>query len=183
MSPSAWLLPGFIWIQKRALSGCLVPTRTLAWALSGGGFADDYYDYDQGKYQPAQSFFGHDVEGAVSIYHLFNPGARIPLFGILRVREHYSIYSRDDTSPDFVLPSDHSTIAWRAGLRYGGREPVLTPDAALELSAWYEGQYRTDAGPYGFNGDRVLRETFGIVLGHGRCWFTRSTIPTGSPLT
>ena len=26
----------------------------------------------------------------------------------------------------------------------------------MEMSAWYEGQYRTDAGAYGFDGDREL---------------------------
>ena len=29
----------------------------------------------------------------------------------------------------------------------------------MELSAWYEGQYRTDSGAYGYAGDRVLEES------------------------
>ena len=92
-----------------------------------------------------------------SIYHLFNPGQTIPLNGILRLREHFSVYDEDDkTSESFVLPHDHSTVALRTGLRWGGKEPVIHPDLAMELSAWYEGQFRTDSGSYGDNGDRVL---------------------------
>src|SRR5208283_2172791 len=126
--------------------GLLGPHTDLGIGFAGGGFADSYFDFHNGKYLPGESFFGHDVEGSASIYHLFNPGSRIPLNGVLRIKEHYSIYERDDTSAAFALPADHSTVSWRAGLRWGGREPLLNPDLAMEVSVWYEGQYRTDAG-------------------------------------
>ena len=35
------------------------------------------------------------------------------------------------------------------GVRWGGKEPVLLPELAMELSGWYEGQFRTETGPYG----------------------------------
>jgi len=137
--------------------GLLGPNTDFGLGLAGGGFADTYYEFHDGKYLPEESFFGHSLEISDSVYHLFNPGGKIPLNGIFRIKEHYSIYARDDTSAAFALPNDHSTIDWRAGLRWGGREPLLHPDVAMELSAWYEGQYRTDAGAYGFDGDRVLK--------------------------
>jgi hypothetical protein len=145
--------------SETGLVGLLGPHTDFGLGLAGGGFADDYYEFQQGKYLKGDSFFGNSVEGSASIYHLFNPEDRIPLFGVLRVREHYSAYARDDTSSFFALPHDHSTIAWRAGLRWGGREPLLRPDLAMELSAWYEGQYRTDSGAYGVDGDRVLNSS------------------------
>ena len=43
----------------------------------------------------------------------------------------------------------------RTGLRWGGREPTLFPALAMELSGWYEGQFRTGSGTYGF-GDRTV---------------------------
>ena len=138
--------------------GLLGPHTDFGLGLGGGGFIDDYYEIQQGHYIEGQSFFGHAAEGSASVYHLFNPGARIPLNGVLRIREHYSVFARDETNPNFALPSDHSTVAWRAGLRWGGREPLLYPNTAMEFSAWYEGQYRTDSGPYGFGGDRLLNE-------------------------
>jgi hypothetical protein len=112
------------------------------------------------------------VEGSASIYHLFNPGKRIPLNGVLRIKEHYSIYETDDTSPDFVLPKDHSTVSLRAGLRLGGREPLLRPDMAMEQSVWYEGQYRTDSGAYGFDGDRYVNETSQLFWGRALFIYT-----------
>lgn len=150
----------------------LGPNTDLGLGLAGGGFADSYFDYVQGKYFPEQSFFGHGVEASASIYHLLNPGQKIPLNFVFRLKEHYSFYSRDDTAPNFALPNDHSTVAVRTGLRWGGREPVLSPDLAMELSAWYEGQYRTDSGSYGFNGDRPLNETSQLFWGRALLVYT-----------
>lgn len=152
--------------------GLLGPHTDLGLGLAGGGFADDYYEFHQGKYLPGESFFGNDVEGSASIYHLFDPGKRIPLFGVLRIREHYSMYDRDQTSADFVLPPDHSLMAVRAGLRLGGREPLLSPELAMELSAWYEGQYRTDSGAYGLGGDRDLNSTPQMFWGRALLIYT-----------
>lgn len=128
----------------------------FAVGLAGGAFADSYYEIDQGTYYPSQSFDGYSIEGNSSIYHLFNPGGLIPLNAMLRGIAHYSIYGRtDNTAPDFQLPPNHGTLAVRTGLRWGGREPTLYPALAMELSIWYEGQFRTDSGVYGFNDRRL----------------------------
>jgi hypothetical protein len=152
--------------------GLLGPNTDLGFGLSGGGFEDSYFEFHDGKYLPDESFFGHSVESTISIYHLFDPGRLIPLSGVLRVKEHYSIYDRDDTSPDFTLPNNHLTTEWRAGLRLGGREPIMTPDMAMELSVWYDGQYRTGSGPYGFDGDRELNEESHLFWGRALLVYT-----------
>ena len=152
--------------------GLLGPNTDFGLGLAGGGFADTYYDFHDGKYLPTESFYGHSLEISASVYHLFNPGGRIPLNGVFRIKEHYSVYARDDTSGSFALPNDHSTIDWRAGLRWGGREPLLHPDLAMELSVWYDGQYRTDAGSYGFDGDRVLNADSELFWGRALLIYT-----------
>jgi hypothetical protein len=61
------------------------------------------------------------------------------------------LYERDsDTAQNFELPDDQAAFHLRAGLRYGGVEPLMAPPLAMELSCWYEGQFRSDHGPYGF---------------------------------
>ncbi len=140
------------------LVGLLGPNTDLGLGLAGGGYADNYYEYEAGKYLPEQSFTGDSAEVSASVYHTFDPGKLIPLFGVFRLKEHYSVYQTDDElQPGFVLPHDHSSLDWRMGLRFGGREPLLKPDLAMELSAWYEGQFRSASGPYGLDGDRVLQ--------------------------
>jgi hypothetical protein len=81
---------------------------------------------------------------------LFNPADLIPLNLILRGTAHYSTFARaDSTSSAFQLPEDRGEFSVRTGLRWGGIEPTLFPALAMELSVWYEGQLRTDSGPYG----------------------------------
>jgi hypothetical protein len=159
--------------SELGIKGALGPNTDLGLGLAGGGFADSYFEFRDGKYHPAGSFIGHSAEVSGSIYHLFNPGDRIPLNGVLRLREHFSVYDDNDTtSPSFVLPHDHSTVALRAGLRWGGKEPVIHPDLAMELSAWYEGQFRTDSGSYGYNGDRILQPFSQLLWARGLLIYT-----------
>ncbi len=56
------------------------------------------------------------------------------------------------------MPDDHGIFSVRTGLRWGGIEPTLFPPLAMELSVWYEGQFRTDSGAYGYNGDDELNQ-------------------------
>ena len=136
----------------------LGPNTDLAVGLAGGGFADSYWEIRQGNYLREESFTGHGGEAGVSLYHRFNPDQQIPLNAILRGFVHYSVYAPDDhTASGFVLPPDHATVHVRTGLRWGGREPLMLPSLAMELSAWYEGQYRTEEATFGFNGDRELK--------------------------
>jgi hypothetical protein len=155
------------------LVGLLGPHTDLGLGLAGGGFADNYYEYQKGKYLPEQSFSADSGEVSLSLYHLFNPNQRIPLFGVLRVKEHYDAYQgNDELSPGFVLPRNHSTFDWRAGLRLGGREPLLHPALALEVSAWCEGQYRNNSGPYGLKDDRALAADSHLFWGRALLIYT-----------
>jgi hypothetical protein len=124
----------------------------LGLGVAGGGFADSFAEVRGGRYIHRESFTGHGTEISSSLYHLFNRGARVPLNGILRGKVTYSLYERDsDTAKDFELPDDLAAFHLRAGLRYGGVEPLMAPPLAMELSCWYEGQIRGDHGPYGFH--------------------------------
>jgi hypothetical protein len=135
----------------------LGPQTDFAIGLAGGGFADGYNEIHGGAYFPGQSFEGSGGEISASIYHLFNPADEIPLNLIVRGTAHYSAFDRnDDTASGFQLPADHGEFSGRAGLRWGGIEPTLFPALAMELSVWYEGEFRTDSGAYGFGGDRQL---------------------------
>ena len=142
--------------SELGISHALGEYTDLGIGLAGGGFADNYAEIRQGKYLQSESFTGYGGEVSLSIYHLFNPESKIPLNGVIRGIAHYSTYSRDDrTAPDFALVKDHGTFSVRTGLRWGGREPTLFPSLAMELSAWYEGSFRTENETYGF-GDRKL---------------------------
>lgn len=123
--------------------------------LAGGGFADSYSEIRGGKFLPEESFTGHNGEASLSVYHLFNPGQEIPLNLVVRGSVHQSLYERDDeTDPAFQIPDDRSTFTVRSGLRWGGIEPTPFPALAMEVSAWYEGSFRTPPRVYGFGGDR-----------------------------
>jgi hypothetical protein len=134
----------------------LGPETDLAIGLAGGGFADTYNEIRGGQWIKGESFDGDGAELSASVYHLFNPGQLIPLNLVARGAAHYSVFARSDTAANFQLPADGADFMFRSGLRWGGIEPTLFPDLAMELAVWYEGQFRTDAGGYGFNDDRRL---------------------------
>lgn len=148
--------------SELGFSHLLGPHTDLGVGIAGGGYADDYDEIRQGKFFINQSFDGYGGEGSVSIYHLFNPQQQIPLNGMLRGVVHYSTYAPNgDTAGDFHVPQDNTTFDVRTGMRWGGKEPVLFPSLAMELSVWYEGQFRTSPQTYGFptnglSGDRDL---------------------------
>lgn len=119
--------------------------------LAGGGFADSYYEIEQGKYLRQQSFDGYGGTASASIYHLFDPDQRIPLNGVLRGAVHYAAYApNDDTAPNFAAPQNVTSFQVRTGLRLGGMPPLLVPEVAMELSVWYQGEFRLNPGDYGF---------------------------------
>ena len=134
------------------------PDTDVGIGVRGGGFADDYAEIRHGQWLREQSFTGHDGGIDASLYHLFNPGQRVPLDGILQAAFRYVAFERDGRNPpNFTIPKNQPIVRLRAGLRFGGIEPVLAPDMAAELSVWYEGEARLDAGPYGFDGDRQVQ--------------------------
>lgn len=157
------------WARRNALG----PDTDLAIGVSGGGFASDYNEIRAGHWLRDQSFTGHDGGVDVSVYHLFDPGARVPVYGILRGDFRHVAFERDSKNPPgFVLPDNQPIASVRAGLRAGGIEPVLAPDVAGELSAWYETQVRLNAGTYGFDGDRSMQRTVQRLWGRSLFVYT-----------
>jgi hypothetical protein len=155
------------------IKGAFGPTTDLAIGLSGGGFAYSYEEIRRGEWLRDQSFTGHGGAVSVSLNHLFNPGARIPFSAMLRSSYSYASYVRRSDSPeDFVLPPNQPVATLRAGVRFGGEEPRLDPAFALELSAWYEGQYRFEPGEYGFDGDRRVERVVHRFWGRGLIVYT-----------
>jgi hypothetical protein len=125
--------------------------------ISGGAYGDDYYEVRQGNYIKGESFDGNGGGASVSIYQLLDPGLLIPLNLVARGGFHYSTYSdADQTTAGFALPQNQVDAFTRAGLRLAGKEPVLYPDLGMELSVWFERQWRLDHDTYGFNNDRSI---------------------------
>ena len=141
--------------------GLLGENTDLGVNVFGGGFYNSYYEVRQGHYYKDESFDGNGGGSALSVYHNFNPGAEIPLNGIVRASMNYHVFSEtSDTANNFTLPKDQPFYTLHMGLRWGGKEPLLTPRLAAELAAWYDLEYRPDHGAYGFGGgDRELNST------------------------
>lgn len=143
--------------SELGFSHLLGPNTDLGIGVAGGGFADSYNEIRGGKWIEGESFDGYSGEISSSIYHRFNPDQLVPLNLVVRGAAHFSAYApNDETAPAFQLPNNGGDFMFRTGLRYGGIEPTLFPDLAMELAVWYEGQFRTDPGGYGFNGDREV---------------------------
>jgi hypothetical protein len=138
--------------------GLLGKHTDLAVGAFGGLYANSYQEVDGGRWYKGQSFDGNGVGGRVSLYHLVNPNQMIPLTLVLRESMNYVDYNRTDTTSDqndistgnFALPNDQPILTTRAGFRWGGKEPVLTPKLAMEVSGWYEWDHRTESGNYGY---------------------------------
>jgi hypothetical protein len=143
--------------SELAFREALGPQTHLAIGLAGGGFADSHTEVRGGRFLKDESFNGHGGEVSASVYHLFNPGDRIPLNGIVRAAYHHTEFDRSSrTAAGFTLPEDMGSLRVRTGLRWGGREPLLTPSVAMELSVWHEADFRAGSGRYGFARDRVI---------------------------
>ena len=133
------------------------PYTDVGIGINGGGYGDNYYEVRQGDYIKAESLDGHGGGASASVYQLLNPGMLIPLNLVARGGFHVSTFSTaDQTASSFVLPQDQYNLYTRAGLRLAGKEPVLYPDLGLELSVWYERQWRLADDSYGFDNDRSI---------------------------
>ena len=133
------------------------PSTDVGLGISGGVYGDNYYEVRQGDYLQRESFDGHGGGASASIYQLLDPGLLIPLNVVARGGFHYATYSEADRTPDtFELPRDQVNLFTRAGLRLAGKEPVLIPNLGLELSVWFERQWRLQRDTYGFNNDRNI---------------------------
>jgi hypothetical protein len=133
------------------------PSTDLGIGIAGGAFGDYYYEVRQGNYVREESFNGHGGGGSVSLYQRLNPGQLVPLHLVGRGGFRYSTYvDAKKTDDTFELPEDRMNLYTRAGLRLAGKEPTLYPDLAMELSVWYERQWRLHSDEYGFNNDRAV---------------------------
>jgi hypothetical protein len=159
--------------SELGVARALGPHTDIGLGFAGGGFANGYSEVHRGKFKQRESFVGHGGEASASVYHLLNPGSRIPLHAVLRGAVHYSTYQDDsETADDFILPEDQITFRVRAGLRWGGREPLMLPDLAMEISAWYEGEFRSQSGRYGFSDDRKLERNANLFWGRALLTYT-----------
>ncbi|HEV2692415.1 MAG TPA: hypothetical protein VG347_05920 [Verrucomicrobiae bacterium] len=144
------LAPVYLDTELGFING-LGPQTDFAIGAAGGGFADSYNEMRGGSFIKEESFEGDGGELNASVYHLFNPSQRIPLSYVFHAGAHYTTYSHEDeTAANFQAPDDGVNFSVRTGLRWGGIEPTLFPDLAMELAVWYEGQFRTDGGDYGY---------------------------------
>ncbi len=152
----------------------LSPLTDLGIGISGGGFGENYYEVRQGNYLKNESFNGHGGGVSLNLYHLINPKQLIPLNGVVRGGFQYSTYSSTNkTNDQFKLPDDRVNTFVRTGLRFGGKEPMLYPDQAMEVSAWFERQWRFGGSPYGFSGDRQVQartDLFWLYAGLNYAW-------------
>jgi hypothetical protein len=155
------------------IRGVFTPHTDLGIGVSGGGYAYTYNEVRAGKFYQSESFTGHGAGATASLYHLFNPDALIPLSAVVRGGFRYVFYERDDeTAPAFRLPEDQAVPVVRAGLRWGGMEPLLSPDLAMEVSAWYEGQFRLNSGSYGYSDDRAVEAAVHLFWGRAGLIYT-----------
>jgi len=153
--------------------GVLGANTDLGVGVFGGGYYNSYNEIRQGNYYRDESFDGHGGGAALSLYHLFNPGATVPLNGIVRAGMNYHVFGdTSDTADKFRLPSDQPFYTLHLGLRWGGKEPLLTPRLAAEVSVWYDLEYRPDSGTYGFNRDRELESSSHRFMGNAMLAYT-----------
>ena len=111
---------------------------------------------------------------SLNLYHRMNPAQFIPLNLVLKAGGRYSTYSAaDKTAPQFQLPEDRAAPFTRAGLRFAGKEPMLYADLAMEMSVWYERQWRLDDRAYGFANDRRVQpatDLYWLYAGLNYAW-------------
>lgn len=158
----------------------LSPTTDVGLGIRGGGYNDNYYEVRQGSYRRDESFDGFGGGTALKLYQRLNPSQMIPLNAVVSGGFHYSTYAAtDETAPQFELPDERVTTFVRTGLRLAGKEPLLDPDLAMELSVWYEKQWRmSEDRDYGFANDRRVEPTtdlYWLYAGLNYAWTNRGT--------
>jgi len=159
------LAPGYA-DSELAFAKALGAKTDLGIGLAGGAFADSHTEIRQSRYIKGESFKGDGVRGSVSAYHDFPQIGPVPVAGILRAEGHYAKFVRDKTTdPLFAIPEPQTEFNTRAGVRFGGREPFLSPNVAMELSTWYEARYRLDPMSYGYAGDRRIQGNSQLLWG------------------
>ncbi len=157
------------------IKGGLGGPTDLGIGLAGGGFADSYTEIRGGRFLRGESFTGDGMRGSLSAYRGLGDIGPAPLAAVLRGEGRYAQFRRDaGTEPSFALPRAQTDFGVRAGLRWGGMEPLMMPALAAELSVWYEGRVRTAPGAYGFGSDRRVEP-------HSHLFWSRALIVYNLP--
>jgi hypothetical protein len=135
----------------------LSPYTDVGLGFNGGLFGANYYEVRQGNYIKSESFNGSGGGVSLSVYQLLDPGMLIPVSVVARGGMRDSIFTdTSQTADNFTLPGDQVSGYTRGGIRVAGKEPMLYADLGLELSAWFERQWRLDSQSYGYNDDRSI---------------------------
>jgi hypothetical protein len=143
--------------SELGLKQLISPDTDVGLGVEGGGYADSYYEVQQGKLVKSESFNGYGGGVFDSIYQLLNPGMEIPLSLIARGGFHYATYhDANQTSAHFLLPPDQYDPYARVGLRLAGNQPQLNVPLGMEVSVWYEHQWHLNNDTYGFDDDRQV---------------------------
>jgi hypothetical protein len=152
----------------------LSPTTDVGLGFNGGMFGANYYEVRQGRFYKSESFNGDGGGVALSVYQLLNPRMLIPINVVARGGMRDSTFTdTSDTANDFTLPGNQISGYTRVGIRVAGKEPVLYPDLGLELSVWFERQWRLDSQQYGFNDDRSISpdvDLYWVYAGLNYAW-------------
>jgi hypothetical protein len=157
--------PGYV-DSEVGLPQALGERTHLGIGVAGGAFADSHNEIRRDRFLPGESFRGDGVKASAAVYHDFPPIGRVPLAGIVRLEGHYAAFSRDNaTDSDFTVPKPQGEVVVRSGLRLGGREPLLSPKLAMEVSAWTENRSRLAPAAYGVNGDRRIESDTQLYRG------------------
>jgi hypothetical protein len=150
------------------------PTTDVGIGFNGGAFGANYYEVRQGQYYKSESFDGSGGGTALSVYQLLNPGMLIPVNLVARGGLNDSTYSATSrTADDFHVPENQFSLFTRTGIRVAGKEPLLYPDLGLELSAWFERQWRLTSDQYGFDDDRSINpstDLYWLYAGLNYAW-------------
>ena len=140
----------------------------------GGMFGANYYEVRQGEYIKRESFNGSGGGASVSIYQLLNPGMLIPVSLVARGGLRDSTYTdTSQTADSFALPDNQIIGYTRAGIRVAGKEPMLYADVGLELSVWFERQWRFNSDRYGYSHDRSISpnvDLYWLYAGMNYAW-------------
>lgn len=159
------LAPGYF-DSEVGFRGILGEKTDIGLGLAGGAFADSRNEIRQSRFIKEESYRGDGARASVSAYRDFPPIGPVPLAGILRVEGHHAKFASDKTTDRaFMVPDPLTEINTRAGLRFGGKEPLLSPNLAMEVSAWYEARYRLNPKAYGYAGDRRTESDSQLVWG------------------
>ncbi|MBI3298873.1 MAG: hypothetical protein HYZ75_11955 [Elusimicrobia bacterium] len=146
----------------------------LGLGLAGGALADSHSEIRQGRYRRGESFQGNGGRAAVALYQDIPVPGPAPLAGVLRAEVHHARFAGEKgTDPAFVAPKALDEGCLRTGFRLGGQEPVLRPNLAGELSAWYEGRLRAAPGAYGFADDRRIEDDTRLFWGRALLAYNR----------